>query len=136
MGVVPQTDASHLFADYAVKMNATLDLRYLALQADTKVGGLAVLSKNILGIELDKDWRVSCSDWEANVLTKQQIDYAANDSHVAIEIFRRLFSKVNKISSPTLPDLMKYNKSFMDIAFSNKLVMDSPKHQKLLKNKE
>lgn len=113
-------------------MNATLDLRYLALQADTKAGGLAKLSKDILGVELDKDWRVSCSDWEANFLTKQQIEYAANDSHVAIEIFRRLFSKVNNIKNPTILDLMKYNESFVDIAFSNKLANDSPKQEKLL----
>ena len=131
---MPQTDASHLLNDYSVRMNSTLDLRFLALQADTKAGGLAVLSKDILGIELDKNWRVSCSDWEANNLTKQQIEYAANDSHVSIEIFKRLFTKITNISKPTMRDLLTYSEKYTDIAFSNKLVPASQDTKLLNKN--
>lgn len=42
-----------------------------------------------LNIEMDKDWDIRTSDWEAHILTERQIDYAAMDVHVAIELFKK-----------------------------------------------
>lgn len=57
-------------------------------------GGLAKLSKTILNVELDKNWTIICSDWETPVLSSEQIDYAAKDAHVAIEIFKILADRL------------------------------------------
>ena len=48
---------------------------------------LSALSQQILGIALDKDWRIRCSDWEAESLSERQIQYAADDAIVAVKIF-------------------------------------------------
>ena len=37
----------------------------------------------MLGLQLDKDWRVRASDWAADTLTPRQLRYAANDALVA-----------------------------------------------------
>ena len=51
---------------------------------------LSALSQQILGITMDKDWKIRCSDWEAPQLSQRQIEYAANDAIVAIQIFFKL----------------------------------------------
>ena len=51
---------------------------------------LSALSQQILGITMDKDWKIRCSDWEAPKLSERQIEYAANDAIVAVQIFFKL----------------------------------------------
>lgn len=118
-GVGPQSDATMLLQDYSIRMNGTFDLRFLAMLAGTKPEGLAKLSKNVLNVELDKDWRVRCSDWEAVKLSDKQIEYAAKDAQVAIDIFKDLYIKVN--STPTNEEILKFTDIYTDITFKNKL---------------
>lgn len=59
-----------------------------------KPGGLGKLSETFLNVRLDKNWRIRCSDWEAVVLSAKQIEYAAKDAHVAIEIFKILADRL------------------------------------------
>ena len=40
----------------------------------------------MLGVELDKDWNTRTSNWEADTLTQTQLEYAANDALVAVNI--------------------------------------------------
>ena len=51
---------------------------------------LDALAKKILGITLDKSWKIRCSNWEDEKLSTQQIEYAMNDALVASHIFLRL----------------------------------------------
>lgn len=39
---------------------------------------------------MDKSWRVRCSNWEADILSDRQIEYAAHDAIVAVHIFLTL----------------------------------------------
>lgn len=94
VGVSPQDDAKYLSHDYAVGVASTLDLRYLAFEAQIKGEGLGKMSKSLLDIELDKDWRIRCSDWEQPELTEKQIQYAANDAFVAIELFKKILDLI------------------------------------------
>lgn len=94
VGVGPIDDARYLFNDYNVNLNGIVDLRYLAFHANEKSEGLASLSKSLLNVQLDKNWRVRCSDWEADKLSDKQINYAATDAHVGIEIFKKLTEKI------------------------------------------
>lgn len=90
VGVAPRGDAQILSHDYGVGVASTLDLRFLAVLAGRKPAGLAKMSKSILNVELDKHWRLVCSDWEAKQLSEKQILYAANDALTAVEIFKTL----------------------------------------------
>lgn len=88
VGVCPMGDANYLARDYGICVASTLDLRYMAWMCHLRTGGLAKLSEMYLNIFLDKDWRIRCSDWEAPILSKTQIEYAAKDAHVGIELFK------------------------------------------------
>lgn len=90
VGVDSAADAQKLSHDYAVGVASTFDLRFLAALTGHKAEGLAKLSKTHLNIQLDKNWRLVCSDWEAKSLTEQQLNYAANDALVAVRIFEKL----------------------------------------------
>lgn len=91
VGVSPQDDAKNLLTDYNISMKGTLDLRHLALYLNRQPQGLSKLSKEFIGVELNKSWRIRCSSWDSATLTSAQIDYAAKDAMVAIEIFKKMF---------------------------------------------
>lgn len=58
---------------------------------------LDALAKRILGVTMDKSWRIRCSNWEAEQFDRRQIEYAMNDALVASHIFLRLAkAKVEK----------------------------------------
>ncbi|KAM7362483.1 exonuclease 3'-5' domain-containing 2 isoform 2-T2 [Cochliomyia hominivorax] len=90
VGIAPQGDAQNLSHDYGVGVASTLDLRFLAALTGRKPEGLAKMSKSVLNVEIDKHWRIVCSNWEAQELSEKQLLYAANDALVAVEIFKKL----------------------------------------------
>lgn len=94
MGVAPNGDATNLARDYGICVASTFDLRFMAVMSGCRPGGLGKMSKDYINVNLDKNWRITCSDWEAPQLSKKQLDYAAKDAHVAIEIFRVLAEKI------------------------------------------
>lgn len=88
VGVVPMDDSRNLARDYGLCVAGTLDLRHMAQAGGRRPLGLAKMALEHLAVTMDKDWRISCSDWEAPRLTDRQVDYAAKDALVAIELFR------------------------------------------------
>ncbi|XP_028158918.1 exonuclease 3'-5' domain-containing protein 2 [Ostrinia furnacalis] len=96
VGLAPSDDARYLHHDYGVATEGTLDLRHIAHLVGHKVGGLGALSQSLLGVVLDKSWRIRCSDWEAEDLSTRQVRYASADAHVAIKMFVRLVNDLNK----------------------------------------
>lgn len=84
----------------------------MAMLCDCRPGGLGKMSKNYLNVHLDKNWRISCSDWEAKTLTPKQIDYAAKDAHVGIELFRFFADKLSP--KPFLTSTKDHIKSIID----------------------
>lgn len=121
VGVAPYDDASNLCHDFGVGVASTFDLRYLAMLTDSKPESLAKMSKAVLNVELDKNWRVRCSDWEAENLTDKQKDYAAKDALVAVEIFKILSQKFEKKSfwerKTTWTELFGKIETYVDIRF-------------------
>ncbi|CAL4121209.1 unnamed protein product, partial [Meganyctiphanes norvegica] len=83
-------DKRHLSADYNIEVNGCVDIRHLAMcyyssipnseSTEHKKLGLSALAKDFLGKKLDKDWRVRASDWEAQELTKRQVQASEADS--------------------------------------------------------
>ena len=59
---------------------------------------LDALAKRILGVKLNKSWRIQCSNWEEEKLSTQQIEYAMNDALVASHIFLMLVKEKAKQS--------------------------------------
>lgn len=106
VGVAPLGDANYLARDYGVCVASTFDLRHMAVMCGYRPGGLSKLSENYLNVKLDKNWRIRCSDWEAPTLTSIQIDYAAKDAHVAIELFKMFANKL--IPAPLIGDRVKH----------------------------
>ncbi|XP_045615854.2 exonuclease 3'-5' domain-containing protein 2 [Procambarus clarkii] len=125
VGVGSLEDSNFLAADYNLKVQGCVDLRYLVLQcrksqlSSTEVTpeaeklaagmGLNALSQAYLGLTLDKDWRIRASNWEAETLSKRQESYAADDALVGIHILMRLMEKLWVPSSlliPILPSMM------------------------------
>ncbi|XP_052890506.1 exonuclease 3'-5' domain-containing protein 2 [Anopheles moucheti] len=94
VGVSPYEDARVLREDYRLKVESTLDLRYLAERTGLEPLGIARLANEVLGITLDKHWKIRCSDWETPELSERQVKYAASDAHVAVEMFKKLSYKL------------------------------------------
>lgn len=94
VGVAPQGDAEYLARDYGICVASTFDLRYLAAMTNCRTGGLGKMSEDYLMVKLDKNWRIRCSDWESPKLNEKQINYAAKDAHVGIELFRFFAEKL------------------------------------------
>ncbi|XP_015742934.1 exonuclease 3'-5' domain-containing protein 2 [Python bivittatus] len=96
VGVGCWEDASKLFHDYSVAVKGSMDLRYLALRHSKTfpTNGLSLksLAERILRYSLDKSLHLCCSNWEAEQLTQEQIDYAARDAQVSVALFLHLLN--------------------------------------------
>jgi ribonuclease D len=97
-GVNISGDMRRLEKEQGIFVRRHLELDHVALLlglADVGGGqlGLGALSERILGIPLGKDINVTLSNWEADVLAPDQIQYAADDAIasalIACEIYRR-----------------------------------------------
>lgn len=101
VGVGPLEDAKYLYQDFyggnvENHTRATLDLRYLSDMANCFEGtaGLGKMAATYLGVALDKRLHIRCSNWNALSLNVEQIDYAAKDALVAIELFKYFAEKI------------------------------------------
>ncbi|XP_035465688.2 exonuclease 3'-5' domain-containing protein 2 isoform X1 [Scophthalmus maximus] len=94
VGVGCYEDGKRLTRDYGLSLTCTVDLRYLALrQRQTTVNnGLSLksLAADLLNVSLDKSLELRCSDWEADQLTLEQMNYAARDAQVSVALFLHL----------------------------------------------
>ncbi|XP_055538985.1 exonuclease 3'-5' domain-containing protein 2 isoform X2 [Wyeomyia smithii] len=90
------TELSDLLNDPTIlKVASAFDLRHLAEKAGIPGPyGMARLAQKTLGFTMDKHWRVRASNWENPELSQRQIAYAANDVHVAVELFERFAKRV------------------------------------------
>eukprot|EP00966_Prymnesium_polylepis_P121385 2805441-Prymnesium_polylepis.2 len=70
-----------------------VDAATLAIAAGLRGGGLSALAWEVLGVHLDKSPALRCSDWEAEVLSAAQIDYAAKDASVSHALLRALHGR-------------------------------------------
>ena len=99
VGVAVTGDSRKLVADYGLDVGGCVDLRHLVLAyRGPNAGhpgklGLEALAESFLGVSLDKDWRVRAGDWEAETLSERQLNYAANDALVAVNVLWRLIGK-------------------------------------------
>lgn len=89
-------------AGFAV--GGAVDLVPLARQARLSGEGLATLSTQVLHEPLHKERAVRCSNWEADVLTEQQVQYAANDARASVRLFMRLRQMADSCAGGSIVD--------------------------------
>ena len=69
--------------------------------------GLAALAERVLGVTMEKNWRIRCGNWDADNLRIRQIVYAMNDAMVGSHIFLRLvkskLDEENMVTSVVTP---------------------------------
>lgn len=97
VGIQPYVDARYLIQDYKIdSVASTLDLRKLAMECGSQSrSGLGHLAEEHLGVQLNKNRCICASNWEAETLHDIQIDYAAKDAQVSIELFKVFEKKLN-----------------------------------------
>lgn len=89
--------------DYGTHIAGKLDLRYVAEGAKCSILrkiSLAEMADQFLGVSLDKNPYIKRSNWEAPTLTNSQIDYAATNAHVAVELFKHFAKRIEPSKSP------------------------------------
>lgn len=89
VGIQPYVDAKYLTHDYRIAgVASTLDLRSLAKECGFEALGLGGLAQEHLQVQLDKNRCICASNWEEFQLLNVQIDYAAKDARVSLELFK------------------------------------------------
>nr|AHW98474.1 3'-5' exonuclease [Oryza brachyantha] len=95
VGICIDNDARKMFKDYDVHVQPLMDLSILA---NAKLGGppkrwsLASLTEMITCKELPKPSNIRMGNWEAYVLSKQQLQYAATDAYISWHLYEVLQS--------------------------------------------
>ncbi|XP_077546846.1 exonuclease 3'-5' domain-containing protein 2-like [Haemaphysalis longicornis] len=91
VGVAVCDDADKLLRDYGLPVRGCLDLRHvLRFFPELRhypVGGLKTQARTILGVRADKSKLLTCSNWEADSLSAAQVNYAAADVLLSVQIF-------------------------------------------------
>ncbi|XP_062551887.1 exonuclease 3'-5' domain-containing protein 2-like [Armigeres subalbatus] len=96
VGVEVYFDGRKLQEDYGLVVKGTVDLRHLAKKLRVPGSfGLGGLAQTVLGIQLDKNWQISASNWQNPELSPIQREYAAKDAIVAMKLFRHFRNKIN-----------------------------------------
>ncbi|XP_067633580.1 exonuclease 3'-5' domain-containing protein 2-like [Eurosta solidaginis] len=119
VGVGVKGDAE-LLEKNGLETVSTLDLRFVAvLTGRAKPQNLSSMYEAVLGKSLNKTFDLTMSDWEADTLTSDQIEYAANDAIAGIEVYMKLAESV-----PNVKKFQQYFDTHFDPYHHNKL---SPK---------
>ncbi|CAI9117570.1 OLC1v1018975C1 [Oldenlandia corymbosa var. corymbosa] len=95
VGVCIANDARKMFSDHSVWIKDLEDLSYLANQklgGDCKNWSLSSLTEMLICKQLPKPHNIRLGNWEANVLSDEQLKYAATDAFVSWYLFQVLKS--------------------------------------------
>lgn len=123
VGVESKRDADFLFEDYSIRVKSTLDLRYFAELVNCAPSGLAKMSEDFLNVKLNKKcWGIHLR-WESLTLKPKEINYAAKDVQVAIELFKyfnnKLHADILQNQTLNIRDLIdKYCALYFDLRYN------------------
>ncbi|XP_059651167.1 3'-5' exonuclease isoform X2 [Cornus florida] len=95
VGVGIGNDAVKFFKDHNVSVKDLEDLSALANQklvGDPKQWGLGSLTEMVICKQIQKPNRIRLGNWEANVLSQQQLQYAATDAFASWFLYEALKS--------------------------------------------
>ncbi|KAI3470032.1 hypothetical protein Pfo_026695 [Paulownia fortunei] len=93
VGVCIANDAAKVLQDHNVKINNLGDLSDLANQklgGDSKKWSLSSLAEMLICRQLPKPNRIRLGNWEVDVLSKEQLKYAATDAYISWYLYQVL----------------------------------------------
>eukprot|EP00241_Pyramimonas_parkeae_P016471 CAMPEP_0114282066 /NCGR_PEP_ID=MMETSP0059-20121206/3357_1 /TAXON_ID=36894 /ORGANISM="Pyramimonas parkeae, Strain CCMP726" /LENGTH=448 /DNA_ID=CAMNT_0001402677 /DNA_START=169 /DNA_END=1511 /DNA_ORIENTATION=- len=100
VGLNAQGDAQKLFRDFECGLGGLVELSALANikfhPMPPRRWSLTALTQQLFLCQLPKSPRIRCSNWEAVVLSSEQIEYAALDAFAAIKAFQALSNMPTK----------------------------------------
>ncbi|KAL7615840.1 3'-5' exonuclease isoform X1 [Lactuca sativa] len=103
VGVGIAGDAHKVFNDHNVSVDGLEDLSYLANQKlgrEPKSWSLSSLTEALTCKEVPKPSKIRLGNWEANPLSKEQLNYAATDAFVSWHLFEVL-NRLPDVDTPT-----------------------------------
>jgi len=93
VGICIDNDARKMLNNYDTCVQPLMDLSILAnakLARPSKRWSLASLTEMITCKELPKPSNIRMGNWEADVLTKKQLQYAATDAYISWYLYEAL----------------------------------------------
>ncbi|KAL4326596.1 3'-5' exonuclease-like [Arachis hypogaea] len=93
VGVDVGDDISKIRNEYDLNCGVHADIRELAMEkwpGRFRRLGLKDLAKDVVGLSMKKPKHVSMSNWEARVLSIEQVEYACIDAHASYKIGHKL----------------------------------------------
>ncbi|KZV48459.1 Werner Syndrome-like exonuclease [Dorcoceras hygrometricum] len=93
VGVCIANDAAKVLRDYNISVSSLRDLSDVANQklgGDPKRWSLSMLTESLICRQLPKPSKIRLGNWEAKVLSKEQLDYAATDAYVSWLLYQVL----------------------------------------------
>ncbi|QHO57393.1 hypothetical protein HN51_011985 [Arachis hypogaea] len=93
VGVEVGDDISKIRNEYDLNCGAHADIRELAMEkwpGRFRRPGLKDLAKDVVGLSMKKPKHVSMSNWEARVLSIEQVEYACIDAYASYKIGHKL----------------------------------------------
>jgi ribonuclease D len=90
VGVAIRDDLKQLQKCFGFKPSRFVELQEIAKEKSLKNFGLKGMTDEVLGASLSKGPKLT--NWEAQVLTSQQLKYAATDAWIGLKIYSKLTS--------------------------------------------
>jgi hypothetical protein len=95
-GVGVDGDVKRLYEDYGFKVTSAVELKSLSAEVlgrpELRQAGLKTLTREVMGVLIDKPKRVTMSKWDVDRLSLEQVDYACIDAFTSYEVGRLLLS--------------------------------------------
>ncbi|CAO2165809.1 unnamed protein product [Urochloa humidicola] len=96
LGVAVDGDVRRLAEDCGLAVANAVELRRVAAEAlarpELRNAGLKALTREVMGVHIDKPKRLTMSKWEEPRLSAEQVRYACIDAFVSYEIGRLLLT--------------------------------------------
>ncbi|KAJ8421647.1 hypothetical protein Cgig2_019220 [Carnegiea gigantea] len=89
VGVEVADDATKLRTEYGLECGRTEDVRAAAMRRwpyRFRRPGLKDLASEVVGLRMNKTKRVTLSDWQARILTEEQVQYACIDAYASYRL--------------------------------------------------
>lgn len=91
VGIAPFEDGRKIVKDYGCRVNGTLDLRTLAAAYSLpRRKSLSAMCLEYLNIEMDKLVEPRCDGWDVDILSDEQVTYAACDPLASLLIYQKV----------------------------------------------
>ncbi|KAL6845350.1 hypothetical protein ACP4OV_024845 [Aristida adscensionis] len=95
-GVGVGGDVDRLAEDYGMEVESAVELTALAVEVlgrpELDRAGLKALAQEVMGVCIDKQKRITLSNWAAARLSREQVQYACMDAFVSYEVGRLLLA--------------------------------------------